>query len=265
VDSPGLDAALLLAQVLGTGRAGLIVRGGEVLEERAWDQYRGLLDRRRGGECTAYILGRKEFWGLDFMVSPDALVPRPDTETLVEAALERIDRKAQARLKILDLCTGSGAVAAALKHERPFLDIWASDISPKALALARANAERLFAGSGAINFVESDLFAALRGAIFDMIVSNPPYVPGPEIEKLSPEVRREPRLALDGGPGGLEIIRRIVAAAPARLVPGGVLLMEGDGGQMGAIAGMLEENGFTGIKRRRDLSGVFRVIGGTYG
>ena len=268
VDSPGLDAGLLLAEVLGTGKAGLIVRGGEVLEDWTWDQYQGLLDRRREGECTAYILGRKEFWGLDFMVSPDALVPRPDTETLVEAALEALEgmgRKSQIPPKLLDLCTGSGAVAAALKHERPFLDVRASDISPKALALARANAERLFAGPGAISFVESDLFAALGGTIFDMILSNPPYVPGDEIEKLPPEVRREPRLALDGGSDGLEIIRRIAAEAPAHLVPGGVLLMEGDRGQMDAIAGMLEKNGFTGIKRYRDLSGRFRVIGGTYG
>jgi release factor glutamine methyltransferase len=269
IDTPALDAGLLLVEVLHTDKAGLIINRGAVVTEEDARAYRRLLERRLGGECTAYILGRKEFRGLEFTVTPDVLVPRPDTETLVEAVLELTGQEKNTRprgLGILDLCTGSGAVAIALKNERPCLEVWASDISKKALAAAKANAEKLLGSAGAVHFVESDLFEGFRaGAVFDLIAANPPYIARAEIETLSAEVRGEPRLALDGGGDGLDIIRRITAGAGAFLAPGGCLLMEADPRQMQAIAGLLTGAGWTGIRIWKDLAGRERVIGGQSG
>jgi release factor glutamine methyltransferase len=285
VDSPSLDASLLLAKALGIDRARLLLLDRDALPEEAGRRFEGFLERRLGGECTAYILGHKEFRGLDFLVNPAVLVPRPDTETLVEAALEAIRRRSAktaaetpagkpaetpTRPRILDLCTGSGAVAIALKHESPGLELWAADISGRALETAKTNAARLLGvespagteepGHGGIRFVESDLFARIPGR-FHLIVSNPPYIPGGEIETLAPEVRREPRLALDGGRDGLDLIRPLVAEAPEHLYPGGGLLIEADPRQMAALSLLLEKNGFKDIQIYRDLAGRERVIG----
>jgi release factor glutamine methyltransferase len=234
------------------------------------------LERRLVGECTAYILGKKEFRGLEFTVTPDVLVPRPDTETLVEAVLELLGPQKDTRPggatgnagspRVLDLCTGSGAVAIALKNELPCLDVWASDISEKALGVSKANAEKLLGSAAAVHFIESDLFEKIpAGADFDVIASNPPYIPPGELETLSAEVRGEPVLALDGGGDGLAIIRRIIAGAGAFLAPGGRLLLEADPRQMQAIAGLLTGTGWTGIRIWKDLAGRERVIGGRSG
>jgi release factor glutamine methyltransferase len=277
--SPALDASLLLAELLGVGRASLAARGPDPLPAESTAAFRRLIERRLGGECVAYILGRKEFRGLDFAVHPAVLVPRPDTETLVEAALETMRERRAARggepaagaLNVLDLCAGSGAVAVALKHEMPELEVWAADISGEALETAKANAARLLPRNRytPIRFRQGDLFDALSSApecpggySFALIVSNPPYVPGAEIQNLSPEVQKEPRLALDGGGDGLDIIRNIIAGAPDFLCPGGALLLEADPSQMRAAAGLLETNGFIDIKTYRDLSNNERVIGG---
>lgn len=266
IETPGLDAALLLAEVLGTNREGLFVRGKEQVSPEDRIKYNSLLERRLDGECIAYILGRKEFYGLEFIVTPDVLVPRPDTETLVEAALEILkERKNKGPPEVLDLCTGSGAIAIVLKHEIPELKIWASDISPQALKVARQNGvKHLLSGSAShqIQFMESDLFSNIKGR-FDLIISNPPYVASAEIEKLTPEVRREPILALDGGEDGLDCIRRIAAEAKNHLHPGGTLLMEADPGQMEKIRGLLEKNGFIKCRTYRDLSEQLRVMGGS--
>jgi release factor glutamine methyltransferase len=167
---------------------------------------------------------------------------------------------------VLDLCTGSGAVAVSLKHERPDLAVYASDLSPEALALARINAERLLPalpGTPPLCFIESDLFSSFAEApAFGLIVSNPPYVASALLPLLAPEVLREPRLALDGGEDGLTLIRRIIAEAPDHLLPGGALLLEADPGQMGRIAALLAERGFGEIQTRRDLAGRERVIAG---
>jgi release factor glutamine methyltransferase len=269
VDTPSLDASLLLANALGLERAALILIDKDPLPDEAGCRFGEFLERRLGGECVAYILGHKEFRGLDFLVNPAVLVPRPDTETLVEAAGEGIRQRsagiaAGAGLRLLDLCTGSGAVAIALKHENPGLELWASDNSGEALETAKTNAARLLTARGSgeaegLRFVESDLFARIPG-LFHIIVSNPPYVPGGEIESLSPEVRREPRLALDGGLDGLDLIRPLVSAAPEHLYPGGSLFIEADPRQMGAVRALLEERGFKDIQTYRDLSGKERVI-----
>jgi release factor glutamine methyltransferase len=165
-------------------------------------------------------------------------------------------------LPILDLCTGSGAVAIALKHARPSLEVYASDISPKALAIARENAQGLLGSAGAIQFLSGDLFAPLLPLQFSLITANPPYVASGEIAGLAREVRGEPRLALDGGPDGMDLIRRIIAGAPAHLLPGGALLMEADPGQMAAITLILEKKGYRDIRTYQDLSGRDRVIEG---
>ncbi|MDR3333425.1 MAG: peptide chain release factor N(5)-glutamine methyltransferase [Treponema sp.] len=254
IETPGLDAALLLADLLHTDRAGLIIRALDPVSEELRRRYVQVLERRRAGECVAYILGRKEFRGLDFTVTPDVLVPRPDTETLVEAALKVREAKT-----LLDLCTGSGAVAISLKHEWPGIEVWASDISVKALEVARGNAER-FLRKEAIHFVASDLFDRIEGR-FDIITANPPYIPTGMIESLAPEVRGEPRLALDGGEDGLGIIRRLIEDAADHLYPGGVLLIEGDPRQMGAIASLFASRGYGTVQIHEDLAGRPRVIG----
>ena len=316
VESPALDASLFLADILKVSRAALIAAGPEPLDDETLGRFWERVRRRIAGECAAYILGRKEFYGLEFTVGPAVLVPRPDTETLVEAALEFCRRapsgaattagvwgpRPQARGEtedrsvwfrgggaagveadragvrgetsplphsgsfahhaVLDLCTGSGAVAIALKHELPELEVWAADISPGALVLARTNAEGLLPPE-AIRFCQGDLFGALDGAgPFSLIVSNPPYIPSGDIPRLSPEVRNEPLLALDGGGDGLVIIKKIIDRAPDFLRPGGRLLLEADPGQARIIAVLLEKNGFINIQTYRDLSGGERVSGG---
>jgi release factor glutamine methyltransferase len=321
IDTPALDASLLLAEVLGEGRidrARLILMYPDSISDGARHRFKELQNRRLAGDSVAYILGRKEFRGLEFTVSPAVLVPRPDTETLVEAALLGCEKLTAALgdsptpagnnsppaagsipghgLRLLDLCTGSGAVAIALKHEVPGLEVWAADISEKALKLARINAERLLgqpveqqqttlplkAGAmppfGAqspsrLHFIRSDLFARLQSCRwllrrqciperFHLITANPPYVGSAEIEALPIEVKREPRLALDGGADGLDIIRRLIAGAPEHLYPGGGLLLEADPRQMKELYRELETKGFKGIQTYRDLSGAERVISG---
>jgi release factor glutamine methyltransferase len=211
----------------------------------------------------------KEFYGLDFQVNTAVLVPRPDTETLVETALDVIKQLAATNkpVRILDICTGSVAIAIALKHSVPELEVRAADISAEALAVARANAARLLPPDS-IRFCHGDLFKALppapqggdAAAPFHLIVSNPPYVPTAEIAGLAPEVRGEPLLALDGSDDGLGIIRRIISGAPQFLCNNGVLLLEADPRQMERIAALLQQTGFTDIQTRRDLSGQERVI-----
>jgi len=262
IENPGLDASLLLAEILKTSRSSLMAAASEPLTEASRAAFDQFIKRRLAGECTAYILGRKEFYGLDFQVNPAVLVPRPDTETLVEAALEQLT--CNLPLRVLDLCTGCGAIAIALKHAMPELEVWATDISAEALDVAQANTDRLLPNK-TIHFCCGDLFAAFSNeqrSSFSLIVSNPPYIPTAEIAGLSPEVRKEPILALDGGDDGLDIIRSIISRAPELLCSCGSLLLEADPRQMERIKSLLLQAGFTGIQIRKDLSGKERVIGG---
>jgi release factor glutamine methyltransferase len=260
IDTPSLDASLLLGEILRLDRAGLILAGPAPLSPEDRGLFDESLKRRLSGECVAWILGRREFRGLDFAVSPAVLVPQPDTETLVEAALEFIDPRGPG-LTLLDLCTGSGAVAVSLKHERPGLAVSASDISPPALDLARKNARRLLGQAHGIRFFQGSLFERISGS-FDLIVSNPPYVPSALLETLAPEVRREPRIALDGGSDGLDLIRPIIAGAPEHLRPGGLLLLEAAPEQMPAITALFARGGYGDIRVFQDLSGQDRAAGG---
>jgi len=278
IENPGLDTTLLLAEVLNISRSALIAAASEPLTEASRAAFDLFIKRRLAGECTAYILGRKEFYGLDFQVNPDVLVPRPDTETLVEAAVKQITNNSEqitnnneqlvnrAPLRVLDLCTGCGAIAIALKHTMPELEVWASDISAKALKVAQANASRLLPDE-TIHFCCGNLFDALPSSFLIphssfLIVSNPPYIPTAEIAGLSPEVRKEPIVALDGGDDGLDIIRSIISLAPEFLCSDGILLLEADPRQMQHIASLLSQAGFNGIQTHMDLSGKERVIGG---
>lgn len=274
ISAPALDAALLLAGVTSLSREKLYARAREEVSEEQRDLYFNLLERRINGVCTAYITGHKEFWGMDFTVTPAALVPRPDTEILVETALSLLQPatllRPAASKTVLDLCTGCGAVAIALKHQCPELEVWASDISQEALDLARLNAERL---GCAITFVCGDLFQAVENRLkpadgacaaagFDLITANAPYIASTRIDSLAAEVRHEPRLALDGGTDGLDIIKRIIKDAPPYLKEKGALVLEADPVQMDAIAALMKEKGFCNIAFFTDLSGYNRVIAG---
>jgi release factor glutamine methyltransferase len=277
IGTPSLDASLLLAEVLQKDRVWLIAEASRPLNEKDLHKFQALLRRRRNGESAAYILGRKEFHSLMFTVSPAVLVPRPDTETLVEAALENL--KGKKSPTVLDLCTGSGAVAVALKNEAPEIEIYACDISAAALEIAAANTARLLPEKS-VRFFQADLFTPPLKTepdmkrnlmplpavpeelpFFSLILANPPYVPAAEIEGLSPDVQTEPHIALDGGPDGLSLIRRIIHEAPGHLENGGSLLLEADPRQMESIRALLVREGYTDIQTYKDLSGVERVTG----
>ncbi len=261
IDTPDLDASLILAWLLNTEKARLVLMWTEQISGETLRSYRSLIERRLDGESVAYIIGTREFWGLNFKVDPSVLVPRPDTEILVEAALVWIRQRPKEPLRVIDLCTGSGAVAVALKHECPRLSVEASDISGAALEIAEYNI-RCILGDGTVKLYQSNLLDDIPGK-FDLIVSNPPYVPRDVIPSLSKEVRREPLLALDGGEDGLEIIRNLVSAAAERLNPKGRIFLEAGPGQMAAINMILQEKGFFDIKIIKDLAQLDRIIGGT--
>jgi len=265
VDTARLDAERMLAEVLGVGRMDLYVEYDRVVEEPERARLRELVRRRGAREPAQYILGKVGFYGLDLATGPRALIPRRETEMLVDRALEVAGGRPVAAL---DLGTGSGAVALALASnlgresgEGP--PVVATDSSPDALALAIANAEKLGL-SERVRFVESDLFSALGDdEVFDVVVANLPYVPTAEIETLEPEVRdHEPRPALDGGPDGLDVVRACVAAAPPFVKPGGWILMEVGAGQAEAVTGLLSAAGFDTARPIRDPGGIDRVVQG---
>ncbi|MDR1216315.1 MAG: peptide chain release factor N(5)-glutamine methyltransferase [Treponema sp.] len=252
VDAPSLDARLILGHILNASHTQLLGRIDESVDREAIERFQHALNRRLDGECTAYILGYKEFWGLPFVITSAVLVPRPDTETLVSVALDFIRQRRGN--SVLELCTGSGAVGISLKRERPALTVTASDVSRDALEIARQNARNLQAD---IRLVHGDLFERIEGC-FDLIVANPPYIPTRELAALPREVQKEPRLALDGGEDGLALIRRIIASAPNHLTPQGMLLLEIDPSQTPAVRDLLTR--FREVQTFRDLAGAERVI-----
>jgi len=260
--SARLDAELLLSEALGFDRIKLIVEAERPLADDELSRYRDLIKRRRACEPIAYILGRREFFALPMRVDRRVLIPRPDTEILVETALNGT-REQHLYGRMLDLCTGSGCVAIAFAKERPTWRVTAVDLSPDAAAVARENVQR----AGVVHNVavlEGDLFAALpEGARFELVTANPPYIPSSEIAGLDADVRDfEPRLALDGGADGLDITRRLVSEATRYLSPGGLLALEGGFDQAPAVEQLLEQAGFSQIVRSKDLAGVERVVSG---
>lgn len=264
-ETPFLDAVLLMARALDMPKEKVLACLPEPLAEVP-QSFRQFCERRARGESIAHILGYREFYGRLFVVNDDVLSPRQDTETLVEEALRQGDRIVTGMLRVLDLCTGTGAVAISLAAERPDWQLTASDISPKALACARHNVEQLLGGlEGAqrIRFVESDLFDNIEGR-FDLIVANPPYVPRREAELLREKGMTDPLMALDGGADGMDVIRRIIADAPRYLSNNGVLLLEMDPEQIAEAIVLLQNSGFDDIIVCKDLAGRERVAGGRY-
>ena len=254
------DAETLLLHVVGKNRAWLMAHLDEEVREDDAARFALLIARRALGEPIQYITGEQEFFGLPFGVTPDVLIPRPETEHLVERAVELASGLTGVR--ILDVGTGSGAIAVALAHELPQAQITALDISAAALGIARGNAERNGV-AGRIDFKLSDLLGAVEGERFAMIVSNLPYVPEGDRGSLAVEVREhEPVLALFAGEDGLDVYRRLIPAAFAALEDGGFLLMEIGYGQSQAVSELLGDAGFAGIEFVPDLQGILRVACG---
>ena len=288
-----VDAHALLGHVLGRNRAWLSAHGDDLLDVAQAGVFFGLAKRRRDGEPVAYLTGTREFWGLALAVSPAVLIPRPETETLVELALARlpVDRPS----RVLDLGTGSGAIALALAHERPLANVLATDASADALAVARGNAARL--GFGNVAFALADWYSGLPAdsrtdsptdsltasqtasqtephadspphrnadpiARFDLIVSNPPYVASHDPHLAEGDLRYEPASALAAGIDGLAALRAIIAGAPGRLVPGGTLAVEHGHDQGDAVRGLFAAAGFADVVASRDLAGISRVVAG---
>jgi release factor glutamine methyltransferase len=254
-----LDAQVLLAHVLGVARAWLAAHATDALPPEAASRFFALAQRRRDGEPIAYLTGAREFWGQALRVTPDVLIPRPETETLVELALTLVPRDSAVR--IVDLGTGSGAIALALAHERPLAQVTGTDVSPAALAVARDNARGL--GIANVTFVVSDWFAALHDARFDLIVSNPPYVAATDPHLAEGDVRFEPRMALSPGGDGLTALRMIIAGAHKHLIAGGHLVVEHGYDQSAAVCALFRDAGFDRVTVRNDLAGIARIVGGS--
>jgi release factor glutamine methyltransferase len=295
----GLPSPRLAAHAFGLARIALYAQFDRPLQPPELAALRALVKRRQAGEPVAYITGRKEFWSLDLMVDSRVLIPRPDTETAVELVLDLLrparaaavepeaapaaaDHAAEGAgtpegyavvpaetahdvvahvapaVRIADIGTGSGAIALALKKELPQAEVIAIDVSPEALAVARANAAKLGLG---IEFQQGNLAGPLAGgAPLDLIVANLPYIPRAEIAALAPEVRNEPRLALDGGVDGLDLVRALVTQARSLLRPGGHLVLEIGQGQADATATLCRNAGYATVGTRRDLDGIERVV-----
>jgi release factor glutamine methyltransferase len=253
-----LDARILLCHVMQKDAAHLIAHAAEPLDTEPAGQFEALVARRAAGEPVAYIVGRREFFGLDFGVTPAVLIPRPETELLVELALARMAPDEACR--VLDLGTGSGCVAISIARYRPRAHVTASDVSAEALAVARRNA-----GAHALRNVllaQGEWFAAVAGRCFDLIVANPPYVADDDRHLTQGDVRVEPPIALSGGRDGLEAIRTIVARAGAHLCTTGWLLFEHGYDQAAACRALLQAAGFSAVASWRDLAGHERVSGG---
>jgi len=254
VDAPRLTAEILLAHALSCDRVRLYLDFDKPLGAPELAAYRELVRRRAAGEPTAWLTGRREFLGHAFRVSPDVLVPRPETELVVEAALALLPPGGA----LLDLCTGSGCIAASAALARPDARVVATELSPEALAVARENGAALGAK---VEWLLGDLDAPVAaGKTFDVIVSNPPYVPSGEIDGLSREVRREPRMALDGGEDGLDLLRRIVGCASSRLRRDGVLVMEMHESHAGTLPALCAAAGLSPAEVGVDLAGLPRWV-----
>jgi release factor glutamine methyltransferase len=257
VPQPRLDAELLLAHVLGSSRMDLYLAFDKPLAEADRARYRELV-RRRAKERVpvAYLTERREFWSLPFRVTPDVLIPRPETETLVRVAVDLKPARA------LEIGVGSGCIAAALARELPSLEIVACDVSPAALELAREN----LAALGVLDrvaLVEAGDLGLVPGG-FDLVLSNPPYIASAELAGLAPELRHEPRVALDGGPDGLDVIRQLCAEAPASLARPGAIAFEVGAGQAPAVTELLRATGAAEVESFEDLAGIARVVLGRY-
>ena len=257
-NSARIEAQCLLQAVLQVNRAYLLTHPEQLLSDAQQARFNALLARRLSGEPVAYLLGEREFYGLIFKVSPATLIPRPETELLVEQALQRIPQ--QGTCRVLDLGTGSGAIALSIAHARPHAEVVAVDISAAALEVAQFNIQQLKLGN--VRLLQSDWFTALRGEHFDIIVSNPPYIAVGDAHLAQGDVRFEPRIALASGANGLQDIGHICAQAKIHLNDYGCLLFEHGYDQAAQVRTLLQQSGFVEIFSARDLAGIERVTGG---
>ncbi len=285
-----IEAQLLLGRALNdVSRAWLIAHEQDSLGVNQHEFFEALLNRRLSGEPIAYILGEREFYGLNFIVTPDTLIPRSDTELLVDLVLDRIPSLVSAfslpqflprreravkpplpagegwgggDFRVLDMGTGSGAIALSFAHHRPHTEVWASDFSAPALVVAKKNSQQL--GISNVHFVESNWFSAFNGQRFDIIVSNPPYIVMDDQHLSQGDVRFEPISALVSGKDGLDDIRHIISQASAYLNPGGWLLLEHGYDQAPSVRELLEESGFESVFSAKDISGIDRCTGGRF-
>jgi release factor glutamine methyltransferase len=276
VPSYTLAAELLLLSVAGRDRTWLYAHPEEIVPESSTDKYFALLDRRAAGEPTQHLTGKQEFWGLEFEVTPDVLIPRPETEHLIEVALDRLavrevragrpPRLTGENLTLVDIGTGSGCIATALAKELPAATVYAADISPAALNIAKRNATRLgFADR--VHFIESNLFGAFSQLVrpeplsFDLVISNPPYVSRRDSHSLSVEVREhEPALALYGGEEGFEIYAALVSQAQRYIKPAGLLVLELGYDSLPAVRPLLDDSTWANVGVTHDLAGIPRVL-----
>jgi release factor glutamine methyltransferase len=256
-DTARIEVQILLQRVLSVSRAHLVAHPERVLSDTEEAAYQHFLQRRLGGEPVAYILGEREFFDLNLQVTPATLIPRPDTELLVELALERLPEQES---YVLDMGTGSGAIALVIASRRTDAEVWACDISPAALAVAWANAQRLEINN--IKWVDSDWFSAFEGQRFDLIVSNPPYIAAGDCHLAQGDVRFEPVSALVAGADGLDDIRSIIAQAGAHLEKDGWLLLEHGYDQAAQVRALLQAAGFSAVFSAHDLAGIERCSGG---
>lgn len=255
-DVPGMEAEVLLAAVLNVDRCYLYTRAEQLITEIQYDQLFRMIEQRQKGKPIAYLLGEKEFWSLLFLVSQDVLIPRPETELLVEKALSLFSK--DDAIQVLELGTGSGAIAIALGTERPFWKIDATDISPAALAIAEKNAQRLNCEN--IRFIESDWYSQLPTQRYHMIISNPPYIAANDSEIDLSVLACEPRTALIAGSSGLEALEIIISEASEYLLPAGFIVLEYGWQQAKSVCLLLETAGFEKMSCFRDLAGHDRMV-----
>ncbi len=259
IESPRLDAECLLAHALGTERIGLYLEFEKPVMPAERAALRELVKRRANDRVpVSQLVGRREFWSLSLRVTPDVLTPRPETETLVAAALDRLPEP-ETESRVLDIGTGSGAIALAIASERPKARVTATDVSQPALQIAADNADELQL-SDRVRFLDGPLFEPVAGERFDMVVSNPPYLSRAEAAGLPPELGHEPATALFGGADGLAVIRPLIEGVGAALAAGGHVAIEIDPGQVESVTAAMESAGLGGIEVLRDLAGRPRVV-----
>ena len=255
VPDPRIDAELILCHLTGLDRMSMLMQGATTLTNEQEQRFSSLLLSRTRREPLQYLLGTQYFYGLPFQVDSRVLIPRQETETLCEWGVSHLRRLTNPCA--LDLCTGSGAIAVILKHECPHADVTAADLSTDALEVAAANA-RL--NQADVRFVQGDLWAPVQNATFDLILSNPPYIPTMDCDTLQHEVMQEPRMALDGGADGLDFYRRIAEGAPAHLSPAGLIAVEVGIGEAQDVAVLFENAELCDVQIINDLYGVERIV-----
>lgn len=263
LESPRLDAEVLLAHVLSLPRVMLYAQFDQPMQGEELVRMRALVAKRAAGTPVAHLIGTREFWSLELRVGPQVLIPRPETERLVEVA----HRRAPAAKRVVDVGTGSGAVALALASELKEAEVWALEVSEAALDVARDNVERLDMASR-VHVLKSDLLEGLPAVVppVELVVANLPYIPSDEIKGLPVEVRdHDPRVALDGGPDGLALIRALIEQGTSVLTPGGVMVLESGSEQTTAIARLYEAAGFSRVEVEADLSGLERITSAQWG